>query len=296
MACQSRVGSARGTNCPKGCTLTHSEIASTCPADPGQGKYRLARCTCATLGTPNSAVFVPSVPAGSLLPLQAAPALPSMSPQYTLGGVVLTRTCSDCNDRGALAEAELLRWWAQAYPARFATPGLPGSRVGGDVLLRTTTNGKFALVVRGGAGAGVHDVPTTAGLTEDVTASLSLATGAWMVALLKSAYLAACVHLREVPRTRDAQCVREIVRAGAFGTDPPVVGSGNDSVPFRVFRIYNATAAQARGVWMGVAFLPRAGDPVPIFGVGLGAVAFVTWPVPDLRQRAVRLALGKPTA
>ena len=130
-------------------------------------------------------------------------------------------------------------------------------------------NGKFALVVRGGAATGVHDVLTTAELTEDVTASLSLATGAWMVALLKSAYLAACVHLREVPRTRDAQYVREIIRAGAFGTDPPVVGSGNDSVPFRVFRIYNATAEQARGVWMGVAFLPRAGDPVPIFGVGL---------------------------
>ena len=157
-------------------------------------------------------------------------------------------------------------------------------------------NGKFALVVRGGAATGVHDVLTTAELTEDVTASLSLATGAWMVALLKSAYLAACVHLREVPRTRDAQYVREIIRAGAFGTDPPVVGSGNDSVPFRVFRIYNATAEQARGVWMGVAFLPRAGDPVPIFGVGLGAVAFVTWPIPDLRQRAVRLALGKPIA
>jgi hypothetical protein len=234
---------------------------------------------------------------GKLAPTPAGrPGTAEHVPQYTLGGVVLTRTCSDCNDRGALAEAELLRWWAQAYPARFATPGLPGSRVGGDVLLRTTTNGKFALVVRGGAAAGVHDVLTTAGLTEDVTASLSLATGAWMVALLKSAYLAACVHLREVPRTRDAQYVREIIRAAAFRIDPPVVGSGNDSVPFRVFRIYDATAEQARGVWMGVAFLPLAGDPVPIFGVGLGAVAFVTWPIPDLRQRAVRLALGKPTA
>jgi len=177
--------------------------------------------------------------------------------------------------------------------SRLEASQAPGSAV--MFYFRTTTNGKFALVVRGGAAAGVHDVLTTAGLTEEVTASLSLATGAWMVALLRSAYLAACVHLREVPRTRDAQYVREIIRAGAFRTDPPVVGSGNDSVPFRVFRIYDATAEQARGVWMGVAFLPRAGDPVPIFGVGLGAVAFVTWPIPDLRQRAVRLALGKPT-
>lgn len=217
-------------------------------------------------------------------------------PQYTLGGVIRTRTCLNCNGRGALAEDELLRWWTQEYPARFATPGLPGSRVGGDVLLRTTTNGKFTLVVSGGAADGVHDVLTTAGLTEDVTVSLSLATGAWMVALLKSAYLAACIHLGEVPLTRDAQYAREVIRAGAFGTGSPVVGCGSDSVPFRVFRIYGATEEQARGVWIGTALLPWPSGNVPIFGVGLGAVAFVTWPIPDLRQRAVKLAVASSVA
>src|SRR5262249_18851499 len=88
-------------------------------------------------------------------------------PPHRLHGVVHTRTCVKCNAGGALAEAELLRWWSQAYPTRFATRGLPGSRTGGDVLLRTATNGKFALVVSGGAAAGVHDVLTTAGLTDD---------------------------------------------------------------------------------------------------------------------------------
>jgi hypothetical protein len=213
-----------------------------------------------------------------------------------MGGVVHTRTCVKCNAGSALAEAELLRWWAQAYPARFATPGLPGLRVGGDVLLRTTANGKFALAVSGAATDGVHDVLTTAGLTAKVTASFSLPTGDWVVALLKSAYLAACVHLGEVPLTRDAQYAREVIRAGAFGTEVPMVGDDSDSVPFRVFRIYDATEEEARSLWIGVAFLPWAGGGVPIFGVGLGGVAFVTWPIPDLRRRAVELAVGSVIA
>jgi hypothetical protein len=142
----------------------------------------------------------------------------------------------------------------------------------------------------------VHGVLTTAGLTADVTASFSLPTGAWMVALLKSAYLASCVHLGEVPLTRDAQYAREVIRAGAFGTEVPMVGVGSDSVPFRVFRIYGATEEEVRSLWIGVAFLPWAGGGVPIFGVGLGAVAFVTWPIPDLRRRAVELAVGPVVA
>lgn|ERR1017187_8871072 len=217
-------------------------------------------------------------------------------PPRALGGVIRTRTCLDCNARGASAEAELVRWWKKAYPARFATPGLPGLRAGGAVLLRETSNGKFALIVSGGAVAGVDDVLTTAGLTEEVTVSLSLPTSSWMVALLKSAYLAACIHLGEVPLTRDAQYAREVIRAGAFGTGSPVVGDGDDSVPFRVFRIYDATEEQTRSVWIGAALLPWAGEGVPIFGIGLGAVAFVTWPIPDLRRRAVKIAVGSSVA
>jgi hypothetical protein len=217
-------------------------------------------------------------------------------PPLALGGIVRTRTCVECNGNGALAEAELLRWWKKAYPARFATPGLPGFRRGGDVLLRTTESGKFALVVSGGSTHGVHDVLATAGLTDPVTAALSLPTGTWTVALLKSAYLAACIHLGELPLSRDARYARDIIRARTFGPGVPMVGNGSDSVPFRVFRIYGATKKEGRSLWMGVALLPWEGGNVPIFGVGLGAVAFVTWPIPDLRRRAIDLARGSADA
>jgi hypothetical protein len=122
-----------------------------------------------------------------------------------VGGTVRTRTCPNCNGRGSLAESDLVRWWAKEYLARFETRGLPGSGVGGDVLLRGTMDGKFALVVSGAPAAGVRDVFSTAGVTDGVTATFVLPTGGWRVALLKAAYLSACVHLGEVPSTPDAE-------------------------------------------------------------------------------------------
>lgn len=211
-------------------------------------------------------------------------------PPHAVGGTVRTRTCPDCNHRGSIAEADLVRWWAREYPARFETPGLPGSRVAGGVLLRATRDGKFALIVSGRPADGVHDVLTAAGLTDEVTGSFVLPTGGWVVALLKSSYLAACVHLGEVPDSPDAEYARTVIRSGTFGPREPTVGVGRDAVPFRVFRAYEVDEVEARRVWVGVAALPWSGGDVPIFGVGLGAVAFVTWPLPDLRQKAIAIA------
>lgn len=226
---------------------------------------------------------LPSTPGGRLGSAEDVP-------PYAVGGTVRTRTCPDCNGRGSASEADLVRWWAREYPSRFETPGLPGTRVGGDVLLRSTTGGKFALVVSGRPGDGVHEVLTTAGLTDVVTGTFHGPTGGWTVALLKAAYLAACVHLGEVPVTPDAEYARQVIRSGGFRLRGLSVGIGEDAVPFRVFRIYDADESEARRLWIGVAALPWAGGEVPIFGVGLGAVAFVTWPIPDLRQRAIALA------
>ena len=211
-------------------------------------------------------------------------------PPHAVGGTARTRTCPDCNGRASLAEADLVRWWADQYPARFATSSVPGFRNGGEVLLRGTTDGKFALVVSGRPADDVHDV-LTAAVNDPVTAMLVPPTKRWRVALLKAAYLGACVHLSEVPRTPDADHAREVIRSGAFGPGGPRVGVGEDAVPFRVFRIYDTDGTDTHRVWIGVAALPWAEGDVPVFGVGLGAVAFVTWPIPDLRSKAIDLAV-----
>jgi hypothetical protein len=171
----------------------------------------------------------------------------------------------------------------QAYPARFAAPDLPGNRNAGDVLFRTTANGHFAMVVSSSPRSGLDCVLERAKVTGHFTATFAMRSGIWKVALLKSAYLAACLHLGEVPRTQDADHVREIIRSGSFGLGGDSVGV-QEPFPFRVFRIYGASTTTARRLWVGVAWIPWKGGDVPIFGVGLGSVAFVTWPIPDQRQ------------
>lgn len=105
-----------------------------------------------------------------------------------------TRTCASCNAGAASAEAELTRWWAKEYTARFEAPGLRGSRAAGGVLLRSTVDGAFVLVVAGPATTGVRGVLSAAATTGEFTGTFVEHSGAWKVALLKSAYLAACVH------------------------------------------------------------------------------------------------------
>jgi hypothetical protein len=208
-------------------------------------------------------------------------------PPRAVGGMVRTRTCGDCNGRSAAAESDLVRWWAKAYPARFGTSSVPGARNGGEVLLRSTVSGKPVLVVYGRP---VHEVLTAAGLDDQVSCTLAVPTGAWKIALLKAAYLAACIHLGEIPHTPDADYARKMIRAETFGPWEPKVGLGADAVPFRIFRRYAVGHEEARRVWIGAAGMPWSGGVLPIFGVGLGAVAFVTWPIPDLRRKAVELA------
>jgi hypothetical protein len=217
-------------------------------------------------------------------------------PPYSVGGTVRTRTCPDCNARSSAAEADLVQWWAKEYPARFGTRDLPGSRVAGGVLLRDAADGKFALVISGRPEDGVHDVLTTGARSNQVTGTFVLPTGAWRVMLLRAAYLAACVHLGEVPVTADAEHARAMIRNGTFAPGAATVGLGERSVPLRVFRIYDANETQARRIWIGVAILPWTGGGVPIFGVGLGHVAFVTWPIPDTRYDAIARAKRDPSA
>jgi hypothetical protein len=127
-------------------------------------------------------------------------------PPRAVGGIARTRTCLECNGRASASEAELVRWWARAYPARFAVPDLPEYRNAGDVLFRTTANGNFAMVVSSSPRSGLDCVLERAKVTGHFTATFAMRSGMWKVALLKSAYLAACLHLGDArcrPRSRD---------------------------------------------------------------------------------------------
>lgn len=208
-------------------------------------------------------------------------------PPFATGGFKRTWTCEPCNGRASGAEADLLRWWASDYRAKASATGIPGNRAVGSALLRRSASGRPALIMSGEPVS--HMIDSAAGVGGTLRLTISGPTGEWPAALFKSAYLAACLHLGEIPTTPDGKWARWAIRNGGINVND-MLGVGPDAVPFRVFRLAGFDAA---ALWVGHAVMPwHLGGDVPIFGVGLGDVAFVTWPIPDLRERAIARAEG----
>jgi len=75
------------------CEVGYGDFGATCPLCTGS-------LPCTTAGRLGSAEDVPP---------------------HSVGGTVRTRTCPECNGRSSIAEADLFRWWAKEFPARFQT-------------------------------------------------------------------------------------------------------------------------------------------------------------------------------
>jgi hypothetical protein len=130
-------------------------------------------------------------------------------PQTALGGVVMTSTCQRCNnDLGSRAEVDLQAWFdGELVDTRIEHDGnVPGRRRIPKVHVRTSADGSdFIMWVDG---------PSTPEIEE------MMRSGTWRVyfrspdfkraalAVLKHAYLAACLHLQRIPDTADARAIR----------------------------------------------------------------------------------------
>lgn len=128
-------------------------------------------------------------------------------PPGSVGGVVRTWTCPPCNNGlGTLVEADLQAWFDQRLvQVGFRHDSVPGLRRAAPVRLRTTRDGEFALIVVG------SDPALPGMLDSGGEFSIEFAqpdAARYEVALLKHAYLAACLHLRELPTGTVADAVR----------------------------------------------------------------------------------------
>lgn len=134
-------------------------------------------------------------------------------PPHEIGGTVLTYTCERCNNEfGSRYEPHLQTWYEYSL-GRVAISGgdVRGHRSAGEFLVRETTDGQFMLFQVGRAApemrqileAGQFDISYQAA---DMNAA--------HIAAIKSAYLAACLIVGEVPRTTVATKIRtELARA-----------------------------------------------------------------------------------
>lgn len=115
-------------------------------------------------------------------------------PPQRLGGTKMTRTCARCNHGfGALVEADLVDWFDEAWSApSFQSDAVPGKRQTSRLLRRWTPDGKFVFLPEGRIDPAVADILAAGG---DVTLEVSPPDqNRCRLALLKSMYLAWCIH------------------------------------------------------------------------------------------------------
>ncbi|MEH1017815.1 HNH endonuclease [Micromonospora sp. CPCC 206060] len=144
-------------------------------------------------------------------------------PPQRLGGTKMTRTCERCNHGfGAFVEADLVDWFDGALTVpTLESDAVRGKRQTSRLLLRWTPNEEFVLFVEGGSDPAVREI-LAAG---DVTLEVSLPDkNRWLLALLKSMYLAVCLKVG-IPEGEPADLLRAellAVRNATRKADVPV--------------------------------------------------------------------------
>lgn len=139
--------------------------------------------------------------------LTAAPDSREHVPPSSMGGSVLTLTCLRCNNEfGSRFESHLQTWY-EGSTGRVQLSGttVDGRRHAGELLLRETESGEFLLMQTGRADPAIHEV-LEGGSFE--LHRIEPDTSAIHIGAIKNAYLAACVLMKEIPRTDRAIAIR----------------------------------------------------------------------------------------
>jgi hypothetical protein len=112
-------------------------------------------------------------------------------PPERLGGTVMTRTCTRCNNEfGSKVKADLVDWYDGALTTWFTSSPVRGKRRIGRLLVRWTENGEYVLLPDGRSDDLLGEI-LAAGHVDmqfDVPEHKR-----WSLALLKSVYLALCI-------------------------------------------------------------------------------------------------------
>ena len=145
--------------------------------------------------------------------LEPAPGTREHVPPHSIGGNVMTRTCEPCNNKFGNRYEPHLRTWYEGSTGHIRISGgdVLGRRHGGEYLVRETSDGQPVLFSTGYVDPAFQQMllsgkfEITYPVFDDV---------AFRLAAMKTAYLAACLFLRMVPRTAHAAAIRaELIAA-----------------------------------------------------------------------------------
>lgn len=128
-------------------------------------------------------------------------------PPHSIGGNVWTLTCERCNNEfGSRFEPHLQTWYERSLGRVLISGGdVPGRRNGGEYLYRETPTGEFVLFQTGRSDPN-FDRMIQSGKIEVTFPAFN--EKAFRLAALKTGYVAACLIMKEVPRTERATAIR----------------------------------------------------------------------------------------
>ncbi|MBO3752157.1 hypothetical protein J5X84_39365 [Streptosporangiaceae bacterium NEAU-GS5] len=198
-------------------------------------------------------------------------------PPETLGGQIMTRTCDPCNkDLGSRLEAALVDWYDMAFVrVTFEGEGVRGRRRSARLLYRETPDGKFGLIPdTGKSDPAIEDI-----LHGDEFAMTHTPLDKTIVQLaaLKSAYLAACLHLGRVPETPSAKQIRADLLAAR---DAPK-GSHPTSTAAAQVKLWR-TYADPNGPVLALLENSDATEFADRHLISLAGTVIVSWPFPEM--------------
>jgi hypothetical protein len=199
-------------------------------------------------------------------------------PPEAIGGSVMTWTCATCNNEfGSRLEPHLIDWWEDATPRVTLTHrGVRGERRVARVLVRQT---------RAGEPVFVFDRPDRAvgaalGPGSELTMQVTVPDRARSrLAALKTAYLAACLLVKDIPVTPEAAAIRtELLAARDAPRDAPLT----ESAFCAGLTIWRSHGPSTPGEIALVQTRPSGGaedGSEPEFAISIAGTLLVSWPI-----------------
>lgn len=202
-------------------------------------------------------------------------------PQGPLGGSEMTMTCKRCNNGlGSIVETELEHWYDDALVGvRFAHEDVQGARKLPRLLALEGPDG-FALIPDGGDLPPAVDPMLRSG---SFTMTFRLPDPRrYQLALLKHAYLAACLYLGYVPRIPEADEIRRDLMAAR---DTPKRDRPRASRLAERLKFYRSGRGRQGPPLAIVAVRRQGAEPEPL--ISLAGTLFVSWPFSTVPPRNI---------
>ncbi|WP_412161440.1 HNH endonuclease [Curtobacterium flaccumfaciens] len=210
-------------------------------------------------------------------------------PPRGLGGKIMTTTCTPCNNAfGARVEAGLQDWFDRMVRIRYTADGDPRPFGTTRALVLQTDDGESVLLPEKGSDPGEEfsrRMRTAANLEHHVSqpSEAEIRNG-----VLKSAYLAACIHLDGVPRVNSAKQIRTELLGVVAARSRPDLQVGPHAQTLRFFR-----TGKPAGIPLAL-LRNKTMESGPSWLLSLAGTLIVEWPFPEIDPSTRRLVASSP--